>query len=113
MDIHRDWGWASDYVEATHRILQQPEPEDFVIATGETRSLAGFTAEAFANFGLDWKEHTISDATLFRPTDIVKSCPDAVKAREKMLWIATHLFKDVMQRLVEQKPAIRARGKED
>lgn len=104
MDIHRDWGWAPDYVEAMQLILQQPNPEDFVIATGEMRSLEEFTAEAFAHFGMDWKEHTASDAALFRPTDIVKSCGDAGMAREKMGWQPAHLFKDVVQLLTEQKP---------
>jgi GDPmannose 4,6-dehydratase len=103
MDIHRDWGWAPDYVEAMQRILQQPAPEDFVIATGEMRSLEDFTAEAFANFGLDWKEHTVSDAALFRPTDIVQSCGDASKAKAKLGWHAAHTFKDVVKRLAEQK----------
>lgn len=101
IDIHRDWGWAPDYVEAMQRILQQPEPEDFVIATGEMRSLKDFTAEAFANFGMDWKEHTTSDASLFRPTDIVKSCGDACKAQAKMGWQPAHKFKDVVKRLVQ------------
>ena len=102
MDIHRDWGWAPDYVEAMWKILQQEEPEDFVIATGEMRSLEDFACEAFANFGLDWKEHTVSDAGLFRPTDIVRSCGDAAKAKKKLGWEPMHKFKDVVRRLAEQ-----------
>jgi GDPmannose 4,6-dehydratase len=102
MDIHRDWGWAPDYVEAMWKILQQVEPEDFVIATGEMHSLEDFACEAFANFSLDWKEHTVSDAGLFRPTDIVRSCGDAAKAKKKMGWEPMHNFKDVVRRLAEQ-----------
>lgn len=102
MDIHRDWGWAPDYVEAMWQILQQDAPEDFVIATGEMRSLEDFTAEAFANFGLDWKKYTISDASLFRPTDIAKSCGDASKAEAKMGWRPAHKFKDVVRLLAKQ-----------
>ena len=102
MDIHRDWGWAPDYVEAMWKILQQEEPEDFVIATGEMRSLEDFACEAFANFSLDWKEHTVSDAGLFRPTDIVRSCGDAAKAKKKLGWEPMHKFKDVVRRLAEQ-----------
>lgn len=102
MDIHRDWGWAPDYVEAMWKILQHGEPEDFVIATGEMRSLEDFACEAFANFGLDWKEHTVSDAGLFRPTDIVRSCGDAAKAKKKLGWESMHKFKDVVRRLAEQ-----------
>jgi GDPmannose 4,6-dehydratase len=101
MDIHRDWGWASDYVGAMWKLLQQKQPEDFVIATGEMRSLEDFTAEAFANFGLEWKQHTVSDAALFRPTDIVRSCGDSGKARAKLGWEPAHKFKDVVKRLAE------------
>jgi GDPmannose 4,6-dehydratase len=101
MNIHRDWGWAPDYVEAMQQILQQPEPEDFVIATGEMRSLEDFTAEAFANFGLEWKDHTVSDAALFRPTDIVRSCGNPEKAHVKLGWKPAHKFKDVVKCLTE------------
>ena len=101
MDIHRDWGWAPDYVGAMWKILQQDQSEDFLIATGEMRSLEDFTAEAFANFGLDWKQHTVSDAALFRPTDIVRSRGDASKAHAKLGWEPAHKFKDVVKRLAE------------
>lgn len=99
MDIHRDWGWAPDYVEAMWKILQEGEPEDFVIATGEMHSLEDFACEAFANFGLDWKEHTVSDAGLFRPTDIVKSCGDPAKAKKKLGWEPQHKFRNVVRLL--------------
>ena len=102
MDIHRDWGWAPDYVEAMWRILQQDEPEDFVIATGEMRSLEDFVREAFTNFSLDWREHTVSDAGLFRPTDIVKSCGDAAKAKKKMGWEPNHKFSSVVKMLASE-----------
>ena len=68
--IQRDWGWAPEYVDAMWRMLQQSAPQDFVIATGETRPLQDFVAEAFAAVGLDWQEHVDIDHTLMRPTDI-------------------------------------------
>ena len=70
LDIHRDWGWAPEYVEAMWRMLQDPQPEDLIIATGRTVSLQYFVERAFANFGLDWKKHMSSDESLLRPSDI-------------------------------------------
>jgi GDPmannose 4,6-dehydratase len=101
MDIHRDWGWAPDYVQAMWKILQQKQPEDFVVATGEMHSLEDYVKEVFNNFGLNWKEHVISDPSLFRPTDIIKSCGDATKAESKIGWLPEHKFKDVVRHLVQ------------
>src|SRR5947208_411507 len=73
LDISRDWGYAPEYVEAMSRMLQQETPDDFVIATGESHTLEEFVALAFAELGLDWKEHVDTEPSLFRPSDIVYS----------------------------------------
>ena len=96
----RDWGWAPDYVDAMWRILQHPEPDDFVIATGETHSLEDFVRITFEQLGLDWKEHVVSDATLFRPSDIERSCGNPAKAKEKLGWTATKKFAEIIEGLI-------------
>jgi GDPmannose 4,6-dehydratase len=101
IDIYRDWGWAPDYVDAMWRILQQPEPDDYVVATGEERSLQDFVAETFRQVGLDWKDHVESDPALFRPSDIERSCGNAAKAHAKLGWQAQHKFTDIIRLLVE------------
>jgi GDPmannose 4,6-dehydratase len=101
MDITRDWGWAPDYVEAMWRILQHPEPEDFVIATGKGHSLEEFVSMAFEAVGLDWREHVRSDAAFFRPSDIERSVGDPRKAEAKLGWRAKLSFREIISSLVE------------
>ncbi|MEG3637864.1 GDP-mannose 4,6-dehydratase [Magnetococcus sp. PR-3] len=101
IDISRDWGWAPEYVDAMWRILQQEKPEDFIIATGYTASLADFVAEAFAAFDLDWKAHTTSNPSLYRETDIRISRANPKKAQEQLGWEATLTMPDVVKRMVE------------
>jgi len=101
IDIDRDWGWAPDYVEAMWRILKQDQPDDFVIATGEERSLQDFVAKAFGCVGLDWNDHVVSDNSLFRPLDIERSCGDASKAARELGWRATHKFDRIIEMLVD------------
>ena len=92
LEIHRDWGWAPEYVEVMWQMLQDPQPEDLVIATGRTVSLQYFVERAFANFGLDWKKHVSSDESLLRPSDIRYGAGDPSRAREKLGW---HFTRDV------------------
>jgi GDPmannose 4,6-dehydratase len=101
MDIYRDWGWATDYVDAMWRMLQQLEPDDYVVATGEEKSLQKFVAETFRRMSLDWKDHVESDPSLFRPSDIQRSCGNAAKAEKSLGWKAVHRFDDVISLLVE------------
>src|SRR6202007_1120454 len=84
IEIQRDWGWAPEYVKAMFLMLQQEAPEDFVIATGETRKLQDFIAVAFEAVGLDWREHTTIDKALFRPTEIMIGRGDSSKAAQKL-----------------------------
>lgn len=88
LDIERDWGWAPEYVEAMWRMLQQAQPVDFVIATGETHSLEDFVAAAFNAVNLDWREHVDIDQALMRPTDLEISCADPSLAESRLGWRA-------------------------
>lgn len=86
LDIHRDWGWAPEYVEAMWLMLQQAKAEDFVIATGKTVSLEYFVEKTFAYFGLNWRQYVESDVSLLRPSDIRFGCANPVKAKELLGW---------------------------
>lgn len=101
ISIQRDWGWAPDFVETMYQMMQQEQPDDFVIATGETSKLEDFVAEVFACLDLDWREHVVVDASLFRPTDIAVSRGNPVKAREKLGWQAQYKMKDIARKMVE------------
>jgi GDPmannose 4,6-dehydratase len=99
--IQRDWGWAPEYVEAMWLMLQQQNPDDFVIATGESHSLEEFVSTAFARVNLDWREHVITDPGLFRPTDIAISRGNPRKSQETLEWRAKHKMKEVIALMVE------------
>jgi len=101
LDIHRDWGWAPEYVEAMWRMLQQPRGDDFVIATGRAFSLGEFAAAAFAQLGLDWRAHTDSSPALFRPADIAYSRGDAGKAATVLGWKPGWTMPQVVRGMVE------------
>jgi GDPmannose 4,6-dehydratase len=88
MGVRRDWGWAPEYVEAMWRIVQQDQPDDFVIATGRSESLEYFTERAFAYFDLDWHDFTSVETGLFRPSDIATSSGNPAKAKERLGWAA-------------------------
>lgn len=100
LDIHRDWGWAPEYVDAMWRILQQPTPGDFVIATGSMHSLNEFVEKVFAQLGLNVAEHVDSDPTLLRPTDIAHSVGDPEKARRVLGWNASVDFATLIGNLI-------------
>uniref|UniRef100_UPI0040576B7F GDP-mannose 4,6-dehydratase n=1 Tax=Candidatus Electrothrix sp. TaxID=2170559 RepID=UPI0040576B7F len=100
MDIRRDWGWAPEYVEAMHLMLQQETPQDYVIATGTSRYLEEFVALAFEAVGLDWHDHVVSDPTLLRPADIREGCGNPGKAEREMGWKARFALEDVVREMV-------------
>lgn len=100
LDIHRDWGWAPDYVDAMWRMLQQERPEDFVIATGKMHSLAEFVERIFEGFGLDWTRYVRSEPGLLRPVDIAVSVGNAGKAKSVLGWEARVDFKTMIGSLV-------------
>jgi len=100
MNIQRDWGWSPEYVDAMWRMLQGEAAEDFVIATGEARSLEEFVAAAFSEVGLDWRRHVVQDRSLFRPTEICYSRGQAEKARTKLNWEARMRMRDVVREMI-------------
>ncbi len=101
ISIARDWGWAPEYVDAMWRMLQQDEPNDFVIATGETHTLEQFVAATFAVVGLDWSEHVETDPSLLRPSEIMVSRANPHKAKEKLGWQALNKMQDVVKMMIE------------
>lgn len=108
ISVQRDWGWAPEYVEAMYLILQQKQPDDYVIATGESHKLEDFVATAFADVGLDWRRHVVNDASLLRPTDIAAGRGNPSKAREKLGWQAQSKMKDVVQMMIAAKLEVTA-----
>jgi GDPmannose 4,6-dehydratase len=100
LSIQRDWGWAPEYVEAMWKMLQHESPDDFVIATGETKTLQAFVAAAFECVGLDWRGHVDIDEGLRRPSDIRISRADPTKAANALGWEATVKMTDVVGRMV-------------
>src|SRR5919201_2135387 len=88
LDASRDWGYAPEYVEAMWMILQQDEPEDFVIATGEAHTVREFVELAFDRVGLDWQGHVEIDPAYFRPSEVESLCGDPAKARAQLAWTA-------------------------
>ena len=108
MSIRRDWGWAPEYVEAMWQMLQQSEPEDYVIATGETRSLQEFVEIAFSCYGLSWQEHVVQDPQLYRPTDLTEGRANPSKAWEKLKWRARYKMADVVKMMVDGAKRIEA-----
>lgn len=100
LDIYRDWGWAPEYVEAMWLMLQQHEPEDYVIATGKTNSLEGFVDTAFEIAGLNWHDHVVKDTQLLRPTDLRCSAASPDKAKENLGWSSEVQFADLIKELI-------------
>lgn len=100
IDIARDWGWAPEYVEAMWRMLQQPKPDDYVIATGKTHRLSYFIDLVFSACGLDWREWVDVDPSLFRPTDLKEGHADPSKAARELGWHAQVSFEEIVRRMV-------------
>lgn len=99
LNVSRDWGWAPEYVEAMWLMLQEPGPENFVIATGETNTLENFVDLAFQEVGLDWRDHVKLTEMFQRPSDIQISCADPSKAAEKLGWVAKSKLHDVIKNM--------------
>jgi GDPmannose 4,6-dehydratase len=99
--VQRDWGWAPEYVEAMYSMIRADSPEDYVIATGETRKLEEFVCAAFEHVGLNWREHVIVEKNLFRPTDIMIGRGNASKAAQKLGWSARCKMEDVARMMVQ------------
>jgi len=101
LDAKRDWGFAGDYVEAMWLMLQQDQPEDYVIATGETHSIRELLDAAFDLVGVDWAKYVEIDPRYFRPAEVDLLIGDATKARTKLGWKPTVGFYDLVRMMVE------------
>lgn len=100
LDAKRDWGHASDYVEAMWLMLQQEQPDDYVIATGEMHTVREFLDVAFGCLDLDWQQYVEIDPRYFRPAEVEALCGDATKAREKLGWRPRVSFRELVERMV-------------
>jgi len=101
LDARRDWGYAPDYVEAMWLMLQHDEPDDFVVATGETHTVREFAEKAFQRVGLDPDEHIEIDPRYFRPSEVDVLLGDPSKAREKLNWTPTVTFDGLVAIMVD------------
>ena len=101
LDVRRDWGFAGDYVPAMWMMLQQAEPDDYVMATGETHTVRELLEIAFGYVGLDWQDYVEIDPKLFRPAEVDYLCGDSRKAREILGWEPTVPFQELIQMMVQ------------
>jgi GDPmannose 4,6-dehydratase len=101
LDARRDWGYAVDYVEAMWRMLQQPEPADYVIGTGETHSVREFAELAFAHVGLDWRKHVKTNPALVRPAEVDLLLADATRAHDALGWVPQVRFPQLVALMVD------------
>ena len=101
IDAQRDWGFAGDYVEAMWLMLQQDEPDDYVIATGEVHSVRDLLTESFSLVGLDWQDYVEIDPRYFRPSEVDFLHGDATKAREKLGWKPKINFQELVRMMVK------------
>ena len=102
MDVSRDWGFAGDYVRAMWLMLQQDEPEDYVIATGQSHSVRYLLQVAFQHVGIDdWRPYVVQDERFFRPADVAVLVGDASKARAKLGWQPTVGFQQLIEMMVD------------
>jgi GDPmannose 4,6-dehydratase len=101
LDAQRDWGYAPDFTDAMWRMLQQDEPDDYVIATGEMHSVRDFLDEAAAHLGIDWEAHVEIDPKYYRPAEVDALRGDATKAREKLGWQPKVTFKELVRIMID------------
>ncbi len=101
LDAKRDWGYAPEYVEAMWKMLQQPNPDNYVIATGETHSVSEFVNEAFTQAGLKWQDYVVVDKSFFRPAEVDLLVGDYSKARSSLGWEPKTTFKELVRIMVD------------
>lgn len=102
LEARRDWGHAKDYVVAMYLMLQQSEPDDYVIASGCTRSVKEFARHAFEIVGLNYRNYVVEDPQLYRPADVELLQGDATKARERLGWAPEYSFDQLVEQMVEE-----------
>lgn len=101
LEAQRDWGFAGDYVEAMWRMLQQDQPDSFVIGMGETHSVREFCEIAFGHVGLDYNDHVVQDERFYRPAEVDLLISDPTKARVKLGWEPSVTFKELVTMMVD------------
>ena len=101
LDARRDWGFAGDYVQAMWLMLQQPQPDDYVLATGETHSVRELCEEAFSHVGLDYREHVVHEAESFRPPETAQLVGNPAKAHRVLGWKREVSFRDLVRSMVD------------
>jgi GDPmannose 4,6-dehydratase len=101
LDAQRDWGFAGDYVDAMWRMLQLDEPDDFVVATGVTHSVREFCEVAFGHVGLDWQDHVVVDERFYRPAEVDLLIGDPAKAADRLGWVPSTSFADLVRMMVD------------
>ena len=101
LDARRDWGYAKEYVEAMWLMLQQPEPDDYVIATNETHTIRECLELAFGRVGLDWQKYVEIDPRYYRSAEVELLIGDASKAKRKVGWEPKTKFKDLIELMVD------------
>ncbi len=111
LEARRDWGFAGDYVEAMWAMMQQPQPDDYVIATGESHSIKEFLTEAFCVVGLDWTNHVEFDSRYVRPTEVEYLRGDASKAKARLNWEPGVGFKQLVKMMVDHDLELASREK--
>ncbi len=102
LDAKRDWGYSPDYVQSMWMMLQQSEPDDYVIATGKEHTIREFLDAAFAAVDItDWKKYVLQDERYMRPAEVAVLCGDSTKAKEKLGWTPTTPFEEMVRRMVK------------
>jgi GDPmannose 4,6-dehydratase len=101
LDARRDWGYAADYVQAMWRMLQQPQPDDYVVATGETHTVRELVEIAFTHAGLNWQDHVIVDPLFVRPAEVDLLLGDPSKAKRVLGWTSRVSFKELVELMVD------------
>jgi GDPmannose 4,6-dehydratase len=101
LEARRDWGHAKDYVRAMHLMMQQPEPDDYVVATGTAQSVADFCERAFAEVGLDYRKFVVTDERFRRPAEVDQLVGDATKARKTLGWAPDYTFDELVSEMVQ------------
>jgi GDPmannose 4,6-dehydratase len=101
LDAQRDWGFAGDYVKAMWLMLQQNQPDDYVVATGKTHSVRNLCEEAFSYLGLDWEDHVVVDPAFIRPAEVDRLVGDASKARQVLGWRPAVSFPELIHMMVD------------
>ncbi len=110
LEARRDWGFAGDYVRAMQLMLQQPEPGDYVVATGETHSVREFCEAAFSAVGLAWEDHVVVDEAFYRPAEVDLLVGDASLARARLGWSPSVSFQELVGMMVEADLALVGEG---